>query len=85
VGERCVDAVAEVLRGVDQRAVEVEDQKLERFDRERPEHLNHVFSLTGTRAQKLGWSPCPVLLTEVVVAVGGGLKKGKKTGEALPA
>ena len=47
VGERGIDAVAEVLRGVDQRAVEIEDQQLERFDRHWAKNANHDSSVIG--------------------------------------
>ena len=45
--ERRVDAVAEVLRRVDERAVEVKDEEFETVDRHRTKDANHEVSLTG--------------------------------------
>ena len=42
-----VDAVAQILRGVDQCAVEIEDEKFERLEWERTKHADHEFSVTG--------------------------------------
>src|ERR1019366_8870809 len=45
--QRCVDAVAEVLRGVDQGAIQIEDQEFQGFDWEGANYTNHGSSLTG--------------------------------------
>ena len=49
--ERRVHAVAQVLRGVDQRAVEIEDQQLEPLHRNGAKHLDHVSSLSRDRPE----------------------------------
>ena len=58
VGERGIHAVAKVLRRIDQCAIEVEDQQLERFDREGAEDADHGYSLqglgVGVRGQRAG-------------------------------
>ena len=42
-----VDTVAKILRRVDQRAVEIEDEQLEAFDGEGAENLDHDSSVKG--------------------------------------
>ena len=46
--QRCIHAVAQVLSGIDQRAVEIEDEQLELLDGNRAKDANHVaFSVKG--------------------------------------
>ena len=47
VVERGVHAVAQVLRGVDQRAVQVKDQQLQGFDGKRTKYADHASSVKG--------------------------------------
>ena len=47
VGQCGVDAVAKVLRGVDQRAIQIEYQQFQPFNGQWTKNTNHVFSLTG--------------------------------------
>jgi hypothetical protein len=47
MGKGRIDTVAEVLRGIDQCAVEVEDEELQRFDRQGAEDADHGNSLKG--------------------------------------
>jgi hypothetical protein len=58
--QRGVDAVAEVLRRIDEGAVEVEDEKLEALDRNRSKDVDHDSSVTrgqgsGVRDQGSGF------------------------------
>ena len=44
-GKRCVDAVAQILCGIDESAVEIEHEQLKTFDRQRAKHMDHASSL----------------------------------------
>jgi hypothetical protein len=48
LGERGVDAVAQILRGVDQSAIQIEYEELQPIDGDGTKDMDHVFSLTGT-------------------------------------
>ena len=45
--ERCIDAVAEILRRVDERAVEIEDQQLQSLNGNGAKDADHASSVTG--------------------------------------
>ncbi len=45
--ERRIHAVAKILRRVDQRAVEIEDEQLQPLHGNRAKNMDHVFSLKG--------------------------------------
>ena len=54
-----VDTVAQVLRGVDQRAVEIENQQFQRSDGKRAKNMKHEFSVKGTESPfTIPWGEC---------------------------
>ena len=54
LGEGCVDAVAQVLRRIDERAVEIEDEQLQSLHRNRAKNADHRSSVKALRRHGVG-------------------------------
>jgi hypothetical protein len=49
--QRGADAITQILRGIDQRAVQIEDQQFQGFDGKRTKNAKHDSIVTGAETE----------------------------------